>query len=141
VFRHFPVDMDMPNGKFKLSPLPPIPDEPEAATSLDTKSMGVRHFRDRYVPPEMKDYTKIFLVGHDMLIPTQVNDSDAKLLLIDTESFDDTISPAAAKEMTKLSRDENTQVTGLNGNLKEVLSGERCENTVFAFFAKATGYG
>jgi tetratricopeptide (TPR) repeat protein len=79
-----------------------------------------RHFRDRYVPPEMKDYTKIFLVGRDMLIPTRVNDSDAKLFLIDTGSFDDTLSPAAAKEVTKLSRDENTQVTGLNGNVKEV---------------------
>jgi Tfp pilus assembly protein PilF len=120
VFRHFLVDVDMPNGKFKLSPLPPIPDEPTAATSLDTKSVGVRHFRDRYVPPEMKNYTKIFLFGHDMLIPTRVNDSDAKLFLIDTGSFDDTLSPAAAKEVTKLSRDENTQVKGLNGNVKEV---------------------
>jgi Flp pilus assembly protein TadD len=120
VFRHFLVDMDMPNGKFKLSPLPPVPDEPVGATSLDTKSVGVRHFRDRYVPPEMKDYTKIFLFGHDMLIPTRVNDSAAKLFLIDTGSFDDTLSPAAAKEVTKLSRDEDTRVTGLNGNVKEV---------------------
>src|SRR5580692_654231 len=121
VFRHFLVDVDMPNGKFKLSALPSIPDEPAAATtSLDTKSVGVRHFRDRYVPPEMKDYTKIFLIGHDMLIPTRVNDSAAKLFLIDTGSFDDTLSPAAAKEVTKLSRDENTQVKGLNGNVKEV---------------------
>jgi hypothetical protein len=120
VFRHFLVDVDLPNGKFKLSPLPPIPDEPAAATSLDTKSVAVRHFRDRYVPPEKKDYTKIFLIGHDMLIPTRVNDSAAKLFLIDTGSFDDTLSPAAAKEVTKLSRDENTQVKGLNGNVKEV---------------------
>ena len=120
VFRHFLVDVDMPNGKFKLSPLPSIPDEPVATTSLDTKSVGVRHFRDRYVPPEMKDYTKIFLIGHNMLIPTRVNDSAAKLFLIDTGSFDDTLSPAAAKEVTKLSRDGNTQVKGLNGNVKEV---------------------
>lgn len=120
VFRHFLVDVDMPIEKFRLSPLPPIPDDPVAATSLDTKSVGVRHFRDRYVPPEMKDHTKIFLIGHDMLIPTRVNDSAAKLFLIDTGSFDDTLSPAAAKEVTKLSRDENTQVQGLNGSVKEV---------------------
>jgi hypothetical protein len=55
VFRHFLVDMDMPNGKFKLSPLPPVPDEPTATASLDTKSVGARHFRDRYIPPDMKD--------------------------------------------------------------------------------------
>jgi gag-polyprotein putative aspartyl protease/Tetratricopeptide repeat len=57
VFQHFLVDMDMPNGKFKLSPLPPVPNEPTATTttSLDTKSVGARHFRDRYIPPDMKD--------------------------------------------------------------------------------------
>jgi hypothetical protein len=120
VFRHFLVDVDMPKEKLKLSLLPPFPDDPVAATSLDTKSVGVRHFRDRYVPREMKDHTKIFLIGHDMLIPTRVNDSAAKLFLIDTGSFDDTLSPAAAKEVTKLSRDENTQVKGLNG------SGKKC---------------
>jgi tetratricopeptide (TPR) repeat protein len=127
VFRHFLVDMDMPNGKFKLSPLPPIPDEPAATASLDTKSVGARQFRDRYLPPEMKDYTKIFLVGHDMLIPTWVNSSAAKLFLIDTGSFDDTISPAAAQEVTKLSRDEDTQVKGLNGNVKQVYRASRAK--------------
>lgn len=120
VFRHFLVDMDMPNGKFKLSPLPPFPDEATAATNLDTKSVGVRHFRDRYVPPEMKDYSDIFLFGHQMLIATRVNDSAGKLFLIDTGSFDNTLSLAMAKEVTKLNLDEDTQVKGLNGNVKQV---------------------
>lgn len=120
VFRHFLVDLDMPNGKFKLSPLPPIPDEPAAAASLDTKAAGARHFRDRYIPPEMKDYTKIFLFGHDMLIPTHVNNSAGKLFLIDTGSFDNTLSLAAAREVTKLDLDEYTTVKGLNGSVKEV---------------------
>jgi tetratricopeptide (TPR) repeat protein/predicted aspartyl protease len=119
VFRHFLVDMDMPNSKFKLSPLPAIPDE-AAATSLDTSSAGVRHFRDRYIPPEMKDYTRIFLFGHHMLIPTRVNGAAGKLFLIDTGSFDDTLSPATAKEVTKLNLDEKTQVKGLNGSVKQV---------------------
>jgi len=120
VFRQFLVDIDMPNGKFKLSPLPPIPDEPTTGTSLDTESAAVRHFRDRYIPPEMKDYTPIFLFGHDMLIHTRVNDSAPKLFLIDTGSFDDTLSPAAAKEVTKVNRDADTQVKGLNGSVKDV---------------------
>ncbi len=120
VFRHFLVDLDMPDGKFKLSPLPPIPDEPATAASLDTKAGGARHFRDRYVPPEMKDYTKIFLFGHDMLIPTQVNNAKGKLFLIDTGSFDNTLSLAAAKEVTKLDLDEYTTVKGLNGSVKQV---------------------
>ncbi len=120
VFRHFLVDVDMPDGRFKLSPLPPIPDEPAAATSLDTTAAGARHFHDRYIPPEMKDYTMIFLFGHEMLIHTRVNNSANKLFLIDTGASDNTLSPAAAKEVTKVNRDDNTQVKGLNGNVKEV---------------------
>lgn len=136
VFRHFLVDMDMPNGKFKLSPLPAIPDEPTATTSLDTKSVGVRHFRDRYIPPEMKEYTPIFLFGHDMLIPTRVNDSAPKLFLIDTGSFDDTLSPAAAKEVTKIDRDAGTQVKGLNGSVKEVYRARNAKLQFSHFYQK-----
>jgi hypothetical protein len=121
VFRHFLVDLDMPDGKFKLSSLPPIPDEPAAAaTSLDTTATGARHLHDRYIPPEMKDYTPIFLFGHAMLITTHVNNSGKKLFLIDTGSFDNTLSLAAAKEVTKLDLDDNTSVKGLNGSVKEV---------------------
>jgi len=120
VFRHFLVDLDMPDGKFKLSPLPPFPDETAAGTSLDTTGAGARHFRDRYIPPEMKDYTPIFLFGHQMLIHTQVNNSARKLFLIDTGSSSNTLSPAAAKEVTKVNRDDDTQVKGLNGSVKEV---------------------
>jgi tetratricopeptide (TPR) repeat protein len=121
VFRHFLVDLDMPDGKFKLSPLLPIPDEPAAAaTSLDTTATGARHLHDRYIPPEMKDYTPIFLFGHAMLITTHVNNSGKKLFLIDTGSFDNTLSLAAAKEVTKLDLDDNTSVKGLNGSVKEV---------------------
>jgi tetratricopeptide (TPR) repeat protein len=120
VFRQFLVDLNMPDGKFNLSPLPPFPDEPAATTSLETETLSVRHLHDRYIPPEMKDYTKIFLFGHDMLITTHVNNSTGKLFLIDTGSFDDTLSPSAAKEVTKVNRDEDMKVKGLNGDVKEV---------------------
>jgi Aspartyl protease len=106
------------------------------ATSLDTKSVGARHFRDRYIPPDMKDYTQIFLFGHDMLILTRVNDSAAKLFLIDTGSFDDTLSPATAKEVTKLNGDENTQVKGLNGNVKEVYRASNAKLRFLHFYQK-----
>jgi hypothetical protein len=120
VFRHFLVDLDMPDGKVKLSPLPPIPDEPATTASLETQSASVRHLHNRYIAPEMKDYAQIFLFGHDMLIPTHVNGSPAKLFLIDTGSFDDTISPSAAREVTKINQDDDVKVKGLNGYVKKV---------------------
>lgn len=120
VFDHFLVDVDMPDAKFKLSELPPIPDEPATETKLTSESGGVRHWHDRYIAPEMKDYSWIFLFGHDMLIPTHVNKSAAKLFMIDTGSFDDTLSPATAREATKIVEDSDTRVKGLSGNVKTV---------------------
>jgi tetratricopeptide (TPR) repeat protein/predicted aspartyl protease len=120
VFDHFLVDMDMPDAKFKLSELPPIPDEPATETTLTSKAVGERHWHDRYIAPEMKDYSRIFLFGHDMLIPTRINKLPAKLFLIDTGSFDDTLSPAAAREATKISQDTDTRIKGLSGNVKTV---------------------
>jgi tetratricopeptide (TPR) repeat protein len=120
VFDHFLVDVDMPDAKFKLSELPAIPEEPATETTLTSNATGARHWHDRYVAPEMQDYSRIFLFGHDMLIPTHINKSAAKLFLIDTGSFDDTLSPAAAKEVTKISEDANMRVKGLSGNVKTI---------------------
>jgi tetratricopeptide (TPR) repeat protein/predicted aspartyl protease len=119
VFRHFLVDIDMPDEKFKLSELPPIPDEPAAEISLDSHSAAPRKLHDRYVAPEMNNYTRILLIGHALLIPTKVNSFPAKLFLIDTGSFDNTLSVAAAKEVTKINSSE-TQVKGLSGDVKNV---------------------
>jgi tetratricopeptide (TPR) repeat protein len=125
VFRHFLVDVDMPDRKFKLSELPPIPDEPAAEISLDSHSNAQRQLHDRYIPPEMKDYTKIFLIGHALLIPTSVNSFPGKLFLIDTGSFDNTLSVAAAKEVTKISADSDMHVKGLSGDVKNVYRASR----------------
>ena len=132
VFSHFLVDVDMPNEKFKLSELPPIPNESTGEISLDAHATGQRQLHDRYVPPEMKDYTKIFLIGHALLIPTSVNSFPSKLFLIDTGSFDNTLSVATAKEVTKISQSE-VQVKGLSGNVKNVYSASKA-TLVFSHF-------
>jgi tetratricopeptide (TPR) repeat protein len=132
VFSHFLVDLEMPDEKFKLSELPPIPDEPAGEISLDAHSAAPRNLHDRYVAPEMKDYTKIFLIGHALLIPTSVNSFPTKLFLIDTGSFDNTLSVAAAKEVTKISNSE-MQVKGLSGNVKNVYRASKA-NIAFSRF-------
>jgi tetratricopeptide (TPR) repeat protein len=132
VFRHFLVDMDMPNEKFKLSELPPIPNEAASGVSLDSHSSGQRNLHDRYIAPEMKDYSKIFLIGHALLIPTSVNSFPPKLFLIDTGSFDNTLSIAAAKEVTKISQSD-AQVKGLSGDVKNVYRASKA-TLVFSHF-------
>jgi tetratricopeptide (TPR) repeat protein/predicted aspartyl protease len=120
VFAKFLVDLDFPDRKFKLSPLPKLPDEPTEATGLDTDEATAYYPRDRYVAPEMQNYSKIYRFGHMLLIPTSVNDHPAKLFLIDTGASDNTIAPDAAREVLKIHRDSSIRVKGLSGEVKKV---------------------
>jgi Flp pilus assembly protein TadD len=123
VFSHFLVDLDFPNGKLKLSELPSIPDEQVAETVLDSRAVVApsSQLHDRYKAPEMKTYWPLLRFGHDLLIPTKLNDSPPKLFLIDSGAFNNMISPQAAREVTKVSNDSDTKVKGLNGSVKNVL--------------------
>jgi tetratricopeptide (TPR) repeat protein len=136
-FRSFLVDIDFPNAKFKLSPLPAYSDAspkdtPEQA-ALESQPKQASYLHDRYTAPQMKDYTPIFRFGHMLLIPTEVNDSPPMLFAIDTGGFDNTITPDAAKQVTKITRDEDFHVKGLNGQVKDVYVADKA-NLKFARF-------
>lgn len=120
VFSHFLVDIDLPNGKFRLSQLPPRPDEPATPVALESRSRTVSQFHDRYIAPEMQSFSPVYRFGHELLIPTKLTDSPPKLFLIDTGSLFNTIAPAAAEEVTKVSSDSNLQVKGLSGSVNRV---------------------
>lgn len=122
VFRHFLVDIYMPANKLKLSELPSYPDEPASEVSLDSRLSQPVHWHDRYVPPGMESYTPVFEFGHGLLIPTSVNSSSPKLFLIDTGAFDNQLSLAEAKEVTKVSTEYADEVRGLSGKVKTVYS-------------------
>jgi len=81
--------------------------------------------QDRYVAPEMQSYSKIFMIGHELLIPTRVGDSPYKLFLIDTGSMTNFISPQAAREVTKVHGDDRMHVRGLSGSVKDVYSADK----------------
>jgi hypothetical protein len=59
-----------------------------------------------------------------LLIPTSVNEHPAKLFLIDTGAFDNTITPDAARESTKIYSDANMRVRGISGQVKDVYMAE-----------------
>lgn len=124
LFRNFLVDLDFSARKFKLSELPPRPSD-GASPSSDVEA----HFHDRYVAPEMKSYTPVFRFGHDLLVPTKINDSNVRLFLIDSGSMSNSISPAAAREVTKVGADSWTTVKGLSGNVKNVYRADKATLT------------
>jgi tetratricopeptide (TPR) repeat protein len=123
-FSHFLVELDMPNRKMRLSQLPPRPNEQPTQTALGSgpAASAAPRFFDRYVAPEMQDYTRIFRINHMLLIPTSMNNSVGKLFLIDTGSLTNIVTPEAAREVTKVGSDPTVRVKGVNGEVKNVFS-------------------
>ena len=76
--------------------------------------------RDAYIAPEMETFSRVFLVGGDLLVPTSIGDVSNKLFLLDTGAFNNVISPAAAREVTKVYGDSNTIVKGIRGRVNDV---------------------
>jgi tetratricopeptide (TPR) repeat protein len=149
VFSSFLVDLDFPNGKLRLSPLPKRPEETAATVNLKTeeqdesgqenesadgdatapKANGTKPAlwgpQDRYIAPEMQSYTKIFRFGHMLIVPTAVGDVQGKLFLVDSGADMNYIAPATAREVTKVHSDPYTIVHGLSGSVKKVYRAEK----------------
>lgn len=119
-FAHYLVDLDFPNNKLKLSELPPRPGESAAQAASDSDEAATPKFYDQYIAPEMKSYTPILRFGHDLLIPTRVNDSEPVLFVIDSGGFDDLISSKLGREVTKVEGDSHTTVKGISGTVNKV---------------------
>jgi hypothetical protein len=148
VFGDYLVDIDLPGERLKLSPLPKRPEDAVAPTSLNSEgqeqgnaeqkegtgqtskeqkssagsetSRGLP--RDRYIAPEMANWTKVFRFGHAILVPTSVNDSKPMLFGLDTGAFSNVLSLRAGRQVAKVGSDYRDRVNGLSGTVNQVYS-------------------
>jgi tetratricopeptide (TPR) repeat protein len=147
------IDIDLPGMRLKLSPLPKRPEDtvapkslnsegeeqanaeqkeesatepttPEPKTPPPTAKPARRLPKDRYIAPEMADWTKVFRFGHSILVPTSVNDSKAMLFGLDTGAFSNLLSVRAGRLVAKVNSEERVQIHGLNGKVDKVYSSE-----------------
>jgi len=148
VFSNFLVALDFPWHKLTLEPLPPYPgttavppmlntheespsDESDAAATStkdaeDTKAAPApRGPHDRYIAPQMKNWTSVYRVGHNMIVPTALNNKRMRLFIIDTGAFRTSISPSAAREVTSVHSDPRGTVHGISGSVANVYTGDR----------------
>jgi tetratricopeptide (TPR) repeat protein len=154
VFGRYLVDIDLPGMRLKLSPLPKRPEDTVAPTSLNSegeeqanaeqKEDSVKEGtskdqnsppptvkperrlpKDRYIAPEMTDWTKVFHFGHTILVPTSVNDSKDMLFGLDTGAFSNILSVHAGRQVSKVNSDERLRVHGVNGEVNKVYSSEK----------------
>ena len=148
LFAHYLITLDFPGRLFKLSELPPRPNDPPAAGQAvsgvassmraeagnhdpvqdaqdqDAQSQDGQD-KDRYVAPGMEDYTTVFRFDHMLLVPTTLNGFPPKLFLMDTGSDHNYISLQAAREVTKVHEDFDTHVRGLNGRVKKIFRADK----------------
>jgi len=82
---------------------------------------------DRYVAPEMKDWTPVYRVGHNLIVPTLLNKKETKLFILDTGAFSTTISPAVARQVTKVHEDDQITVKGISGKVDKVYAADNLD--------------
>lgn len=73
----------------------------------------------------MQNYTRVYRVGHQMIVPTALNNKTVRLFIVDTGAFRTSVSPDAAREVTKVSTDANMNVRGVSGKVNDVYSGNK----------------
>ena len=56
-------------------------------------------------------------MGNQLILPASLNASKIKLFILDTGSWTTTISPQAAREVTKVYGDSSFRVEGINGEV------------------------
>jgi tetratricopeptide (TPR) repeat protein len=148
------IDIDFPGMRLKLAPLPKRPEDTVAPKSLNSEgeeqanaeqkedsvneptpkdqkspapiSKPARHLpKDRYIAPEMVDWTKVFRFGHSILVPTSVNDSKSMLFGLDTGAFSNILSVRAGRQFSKVNSEDRVRVHGVNGAVDKVYSSEK----------------
>jgi len=112
VFSRFMVTVDFPMRKLGLGPLPARPGAaaptPELTTIAADWDPVAGAPEDRYLAPELKDYTQYYRVGHDLLLPTALSAENIKLFVPDDSQPFTGISASAATEVTKIT-EKNSQ--------------------------------
>jgi hypothetical protein len=151
VFSGYVVDIDLPGMRLKLFPLPKRPEDTGALKSLNSEAEeqendeqeedsasepdpkqpepspselkpARRLPKDRYIAPQMANWTKVVRFGHTILVPTFVNDSPAMQFGLDTGAFANILSLREGRQLGKVNSEDLLRVHGLNGEVNKVYS-------------------
>jgi hypothetical protein len=117
VFRRFLVTIDFPHSSLVLDPFPngQASGEPEDAGPLAGGFLRAMRFHNH------------------LTIPTAVNQERPRLFLIDSGASTNMIDAAIASESTRVSRDNYTNVHGVQGRVKDVARADRVTLTFAGF--------
>lgn len=140
VFENYHVKLDFPAHQMTLSQLPPIPGErtvnggslnasgvgnatpdsnssdppPNSTTPAPTSAI---HYVDRYIGPEMQQWSPFARVGHQIFINGELKDKKPRLFLLDSGSSVTILSIPAAESAGSVHSDTQDSLTGLSGRV------------------------
>jgi len=115
VFDKFLITLDFHEQKMLLAPLPKNP----GASDVDDE------WQDRYIAQEMQGFTKFYRFYHDMVVPVVVNDKATGNFILDTGAELNSMSKRLAAQVTKATADDEYRITGVSGNVQQVLTGQK----------------
>jgi len=118
-------DSDVETDEQPDSTKEPTAGEKSSAEKTPAPPSTLKLPKDRYIAPEMAQWARIFRIGHDLLMPTRVNDSKSMLFILDTGAFSNVMSEQAARTVTKVNSDESIKVKGLSGEVNKVYSADK----------------
>ena len=120
LFSSYLVDLDIPELKLKLQPLPPRPaaDDENGAT-IDRSDPDARSFHDRYIAPEMVAWERLYRFGGQNVIPLRVNDSAPKLFDISPKYTVTFIAPDLARRSASPTKEDAVAAYGINGKISQ----------------------
>ena len=95
-----------------------------ATTDDDEPLSEADRAQDRYIAPEMKDWTPVFRYGHFLIFPTSIGKAPWKLFIMDTGASSGMITPAAAREVTHVYGASDHRVRGINGEVANVMEAD-----------------
>jgi len=108
IFEKYLITLDLIRQRLRLAPLP----ETTNTTAEEEKPA-----------PETARFSQVFSFGHLLLMPTRVGSTASGLFVLDTGSLTNAISPALAKQVSKV-HDSNVHVNGISGAVKNVYSAD-----------------
>jgi tetratricopeptide (TPR) repeat protein len=113
-------------GEYAATEQPTLSQESKSPSDSNAPPrVSKNRYKDRYIAPEMADWTKVFRFGHAMLVPTYVSDSKAMLFELDTGAFANTLSLRAGLKADNVVSDNGVlRVKGLSGEAATIYRGK-----------------
>jgi hypothetical protein len=98
------------------------PDSKQPKPSTSEFKPARRLPKDRYIAPEMANWTKVFRFQDMILVPTFVNDSPSMLFGLDTGAFANLLSLREGRQLGKVNSEDRLRVYGMDGKVNKVYS-------------------